>query len=374
MFEKCKALCQDFLDLGVPYFDFLVYKDGKEFFRHMGGVSDLENQTAVQGNERVRLFSCTKPITVTAALQLWEQGKFSLDEPLHKYLPAYKEMTVQAEYGLRKAKTPILIKNLFTMTAGFSYNYRSDALLALREEEPMPSTRQVIDALAKDPLLFDPGDQYRYSLCHDVLGALIEEVSGELLQDYVKNHIFDPLGMDHTFYQTGGEAPEGLAPLYRFNKETGERKLQFSVDRVGPCFVSGGGGCISTTKDYMKFAEALCAGERLLKRETVALIAGDHLTDHQKRTFNLRTRNYGLGMWSPKEGHLRKDIGWGGAGGVMLAVDPERKLSFVYMQHMLHSPNQGLRSKLVNTFLEELEGQTVTRADASDYQKNDLTY
>jgi CubicO group peptidase (beta-lactamase class C family) len=307
-------------------------------------------------------------------MQLWEQGKFQLDDPLYHYLPAYKEMTVQTEDGVRKAQTPIRIKNLFTMTAGFPYNYKSDALMALRERESMPTTRQVIDALAQDPLVFEPADQYRYSLCHDVLGALIEEVSGELLQDYVKNHIFDPLGMTQTCYQPGGEPLADLAPLYRFHKDTGDRVLQPALDRVGPCFVSGGGGCISTAEDYMKFAEALRTGERLLKQQTIDLIAQDHLTERQKRTYTLKNMNYGLGMWSPKPGQQRQDIGWGGAGGVLLAVDRSRGLSFVYMQHMLNSPNQGLRGKLIRTFLTELEGTAPAEQDNMDYKKYSLTY
>ena len=374
MFEATKAFCDGFLEMGVPGFDFLVYRDGKEFFRYMGGCSDLEQQIPMNGKEKMRLFSCTKPITVTAAMQLWEQGKFSLDDPLYKYLPAYKEMTVQTQTGVRKAETPIRIKNLFTMTAGFSYNYKSDALLALREKEPMPTTRQVIDALAEDPLLFEPGDQYRYSLCHDVLGVLIEELSGQSLQEYVKTHIFDRLGMEDTFYQAGGDSVLGLAPLYRFRKDTGRRVLQPALDRVGPCFVSGGGGCITTAEDYMKFAEGLRNGERLLKQHTIDLISRDHLTEHQKRTFPIRNRNYGLGMWSPKEGQLQQDIGWGGAGGALLSVDRSRGMSFVYMQHMLNAPNQGLRSKLIRTFLTELEGGAPPQQDNTDHKNYSLTY
>lgn len=374
IFSATKAKCDSFLEMGVPGFDFLVYRNGEEFFRYTGGYSDLENRLPMNGREKLRLYSCTKPITVTAAMQLWERGVFSLEDPLYRYLPAYRDMMVQDGDCLRKAENPIRIKHLFTMTAGFSYNYKSEALTALRQRNPMPTTRQVIDALAEDPLMFEPGDQYRYSLCHDVLGALIEVWSGQRLQDYVKDHIFDPLGMADTCYHAPGDTLAELAPVYRFCKETGERILQPTQDRVGPCFVSGGGGCISTAADYMKFAEALRTGERLLKRQTIDLMTQNHLTEHQKRTFSIKTQDYGLGMWAPKSGELRQDFGWGGAGGVLLAVDPGRGLSMVYMQHMLDSPNQGLRGGLIRTFLTELEGKMPAAEENADYKNYKLTY
>lgn len=357
MFEKTKAFCDKYLEIGVPCFDLLVYKDGQEFFRYMNGYADLENKIPVNGKERRWIYSCSKPITVTAAMQLWEQGKFLLDDKVSDYLPAFKEMTVQTENGIQKAQNPIRIRNLFTMTAGFSYAYHSPRILALREHTPNPTTRQAIDALAEEPLLFEPGDQYKYSLCHDVLGALIEELSGQSFESYMKENVFDRLGMEDSTYRLTEEALSTMSPLYRFDKEAlVANRLPKTPDRIGTNFVSGGGGCVTTTEDYMKFAEALRTGETLLKRQTLRMMTVDHLTQRQKRTFPLKTLNYGLGMWNPKPDQLRRDIGWGGAGGAILAVDESRGLSFVYMQHMLSSPNQGLRAQMLRTFLKELEG------------------
>jgi len=374
VFEKTKAMCDSFLELGIPGFDLLIYRDGREFFRYIGGFRDLENRLPMTGEERLRIYSCTKPITVTAALQLWEQRKFSLDDPLHAYLPAFREMTVQTEDGLRKAENPILIRHLFTMTAGFSYGFRSPSLLELRRQNPAPTTRQVVDALAGEPLLFEPGDRYRYSLCHDVLGALIEAVSGERLQDYVCRHIFEPLGMEDTTYLLPESEKDTVAPLYRFHKDIGRPVREEAADRMGPAYVSGGGSCITTAADYMKFAEALRDGERLLKRSTIRRLCTDRLTEHQSRTFTIKTADYGLGMWVPREGQLRQDFGWGGAAGAMLAVDPGRGLSVVYLQHLLESPNQGMRSKMLQTFLMELEGLEDTAAEQEDVRNYNLTY
>lgn len=374
MFEKTKAQCDAFLEMGVPGFDFLVYKDGKEFFRYMGGYSDLEKKIPIRGDERRWVYSCTKLITVTCAMQQWEQGKFQLDDLLSDYLPAFREMTVRTEDGIRKAENPIRIRHLFTMTAGFSYRYHSPAIEALCRHTPEPTTRQVIDALAQEPLLFEPGDRYNYSLCHDVLGALIEVWSGQLFQDYAKAHIFDPLGMENTTLRLPLEELGTMSPLYRFDKETGQRTRHPSSDEYGPNYVSGGAGCVTTIDDYMKFAEALRIGERLLKRSTIALMTENHLTDHQKRTFTIQTADYGLGLWAPKAGQLRQDFGWGGAAGALVGMDPGRGLSIVYMQHMLSSPNQGLRGRMIETFLTELEGIADTPKTDNDYQNYSLTY
>ncbi len=374
MFEKTKAKCDAFLEMGVPGFDFMVYKDGKEFFRYMCGHSDLEKSIPIRGDERRWIYSLTKPITVTAAMQLWEQGKFSLEDLLADYLPAFRVMTVLTENGLEKAEHPIKIRNLFTMTAGFSYNYHSPSIQVLCEQTPTPTTRQVIDALAKEPLLFQPGDQYRYSLAHDVLGALIEVWSGQKFQDYVKQHIFDPLGMDSTTLRLPLEELETVSPLYRFDKETGQRTRHPSADEYGPNYVSGGAGCVTTIEDYMKFAEALRTGEKLLKRSTIDLMTTNQLTDRQKRTYTVKTADYGLGLWTPKVGQLRQDFGWGGAAGALLAVDPGRGLSMVYMQHMRNSPNQGLRGAMIETFLSELEGREDSSEAPKDYQNYNLTY
>lgn len=374
MFERTKALCDKCLELGLPGIDFSVYRDGKEFFRYMGGYSDVENGIPMQGNERFRIFSCTKPITVTAAMQLWEQGKFSLDDPVSKYMSAFSEMTVMTETGTKKAENPMLIWHLFTMTAGLSYNYSSPQLKKLLEENPAPTTRQVADALARETLLFEPGDRFNYSLCHDVLGALIEELSGESLQDYVKNHIFDPLGMEQSTYHLPEEEKPTVAALYEFDQETGKRMRIPLSGRLGPNYVSGGASCVSTTSDYMKFAEALRTGERLLKRQTIELMTTNQLSEHQMRTFTLPTMNYGLGMWTAKPGQLRQNFGWGGAAGAMLGVYPRSGLSMVIMQHAKNSPVQGLRKHLGRVFLAELEGDEDIFTETLDFKNYNLTY
>lgn len=362
MFEKTKALCESFLEMGVPGFDLIVYQDGACILRYMGGYSDLEQKLPINGKEKYNIYSCSKPITVTAAMQLWEKGLFQLDDPLSKYMPEFAEMTVKTEDGIVPAKNPILIKHLFEMTAGFSYNLRSPELVRLREEtNGLCPTREVARALAKEPLLFEPGDQFLYSLCHDVLAALVEVLSGQPFAEYVREHIFEPLGMHDSDFLLPVERLEEISSLYMFRESEGVAVPwdKMPVYRIGTQHASGGAGCVSTVEDYIKFAEALRSGEKLLKRETIRLMATDRLTDHQKRTLTFNIKSYGLGMRAPSKDAKRWDYGWGGAAGAYLSIDETNNVSIFYCQHLLASPNQGLRHQVYTTLLEEL-GQQVT--------------
>ena len=125
MFEITKKFCDSFIEMGLPGFDLAVYKGGECILRYMNGYSDLENKVKIQGNERYNIYSCTKGITCVAALQLWEKGLYSLEDKLSDYMPEFEDMFVQTESGIKKAENPILIKHLFEMTAGFSYETES---------------------------------------------------------------------------------------------------------------------------------------------------------------------------------------------------------------------------------------------------------
>ena len=357
MFEKTKALCDSFLEMGVPGFDLIVYQDGREILRHMGGYADLEQKIPVTGKELYNIYSCSKPITVTAAMQLWEKGLFDLNDPLSEFLPEYEQMWVKTEEGLVPAAEPIHMHHLFEMTAGFSYNLRSPQLLALREQtHGLCPTREVARSLAKEPLLFQPGDRFNYSLCHDVLAAVVEVLAGQSFADYTREHIFEPLGMTRTDFLLPMERIEEVCSHYVFRPEQGkaEKCSKLPAYRIGTQHASGGAGCVSTVEDYIKFTEALRSGERLLKRDTVRLMTADRLTDHQKRTMTTTAHGYGLGMRAPMDGYPRRDYGWGGAAGAFLAIDEPNGISLFYAQHLLSSPNQGIRDNIYTMVLEDL--------------------
>lgn len=356
MFEKTKAFCDSFLELGVPGFDLAVYQEGKCILRHMNGYSDLENKVKMTGDERYNIYSCSKVITCVAAMQLWEKGLFSLEDKLSDYMPEFKDMTVKTENGIQKAEHPILIRHLFEMTAGFSYHCRSPhIIMAISETDGRCPTRETMKYLAKEPLLFEPGDRWEYSLCHDVLAALVEIISGEKFETYVKKNIFDIVGMSRSSFMLPEEELNTIAEQYRFENgravNVGKNIVSY---KLGSEYASGGAGGISTVDDYIKFLEALRT-HKLLKVETLKLMMTDRLTEWQKRTYwTQATHGYGLGVRCPKGNKQYTDFGWGGAACAYLAVDVENKISLFFGAHLLSSPAQGLRSMLYRFIRAEL--------------------
>lgn len=380
MFENTKKFCDSFLDLGLPGFDLAVYKDGECILRHIGGYSDLENKIPMNGKERYNIYSCSKVITCVAAMQLWEKGLFSLDDKLSDYMPEFAEMTVKTEDGgVKKAENPIYIKNLFEMTAGFSYNGLSENMMRARSEtDGRCPTRETMKYLAKDPLLFEPGARWEYSLAHDVIAALVEVVSGEKFEDYVKKNIFDPLGMKDSSFMIPDEELDTVCQQYRFEDGVAKNIGKRISYKYGTEYASGGAGCISTVDDYMKFLEALRVGDVILKKETIDLMTTDRLNEQQKKTFwNASTHGYGLGIRCPNGNEKRPDFGWGGAASAWLAVDRVNNISLYFGTHMLSSPIAGLRSSLYSFIHAEMFDISELDAISEDLKKlhnYNLTY
>ena len=379
MFETTKAFCDSFLTLGVPGFDLAVYRDGKCILRHINGYSDLENKIKMNGNERYNIYSCSKAITCVAAMQLWEKGSFRLEDKLSEYMPEFAEMTVKTEDGIKKAENPILIKHLFEMTAGFSYSCRSPQLLAaISETDGKCPTRETMKYLAKEPLLFEPGDTWHYSLCHDVLAALVETVSGEKFEAYVKKNIFDVAGMGRSTFMLPEDELDTIAEQYKFKDgqaiNIGKHIVSY---KLGSEYASGGAGCISTVDDYIRFLEAIRTN-KLLEPETLQLMMTDRLTEHQKRTYWTReTHGYGLGLRCPRWDKKYVDFGWGGAACAYFAIDIENGLSLYFGAHLLSSPVQGLRSMLYRFVHAELNDHTELDGiyeDLKKLQNYKLTY
>lgn len=356
MFEKTKEFCDSFLDLGVPGFDLAIFKDGKCVLRHMNGFSDYENKVRMNGNERYNIYSCSKVITCTAALQLWENGLFSLEDKLSEYMPEFKEMSIRTDDCIKRAEKPILIKHLFEMTAGFSYQLDSPSLQkCVNDTNGRCPTREAMKYLANEPLLFEPGDRWEYSLCHDVLAAFVEIVSGEKFEDYVKKNIFDVVGMSNSTFMLPESKIEIIAQQYRFENGKAINVGKHIVShKIGNEYASGGAGGVSTVDDYIKFLEGL-RNYILLKKETVDIMATDRLTENQKRTYWTKdTHGYGLGVRCPKGDNEYTDFGWGGAAGAYLAVDRKNGISLYLATHLLSSPAQGFRSNLFRLARTEL--------------------
>lgn len=349
-FQQLSDLLDSFIDIGIPGVDCAVYINHEPVFRHSAGYSDLEAKTPINGKETYFIYSCTKVITCATALTLLEKGKFLLTEPLYAYMPEFQ--TMYKENG-EKAENPITIRDLFTMSAGFDYGIESPSIKkVIAEKNGHATTLDIVRAIANEPLYFEPGTHWRYSLCHDVLAGLVEVVSGKKFGDYVKEVIFDPLGMKRSSFGPSDLNRDTLVPLYRFNEETNraERDLIGCKYILTPEYESGGAGIVSCVDDYILFADAMANGgvakngNRILASDTIDLMRINCLDQTAVRDMVWAQHagyGYGLGVRTMidriKGGSIGPigEFGWSGAAGAYTLIDPERRLAVYYAQHML---------------------------------------
>ena len=358
-FDSVRDFLDTFLETGLPGFDCVIYHEGQCVLRHWNGYSNLEEKIPMQGNELYNIYSCSKPITVTAVLMLLERGLIRLEDKLADYIPEFSEMYIvdsEVQAGstdginlsfeekvqtgaLRKAKNPITIRHLLSMKAGFSYDTDSPALqLARKETGGRCPTLETIRYLAKEPLRYEPGEGYGYSLAHDVLAAVIEVITGKRFGQFVEENIFDPLGMTRTTFPLPDSRLDEITEQYHYDPETKTfRNVGKAIEyyKFGSEYESGGAGCISTVDDYIKFLEALRSG-KLLKQETLDLLTTPQVTEEQ---YPNPLYSYGLGMRCPKPGSPMTDFGWGGHAGAYLTMDRKYHFSFFYVQHAVGAPN-----------------------------------
>ena len=361
---------ESLLDSGLPMYDCVIHVGGKEIYRRQGGYIDVAAGLRHRPDTRYFMYSATKPVTCAAALTLLEAGKFRMGDPLYWYLPEYEHMQVADRKPggcptLRPAETPIRIRDLFQMTAGMTYNIHMPALReAIRETGGRAPTREIVRAMAREPLSFDPGDRWQYGFCHDVLGALVEVVSGVRFGDYVDKTIFRPLGMEHSSFHAGADTSD-MAKQYRFNDVT---KKPHEIDLSNPFifgeeYDGGGGGMVSTVEDYIRFADMLANGGvgvngvRILSAATVELMGQGGLTPTQARSFTwegMEGRNYGFGVAVHTEpgvsGSLAPlgEFGWGGAAGSAVYVDPASHTAVFYAQHVMNAHEERVMAAMRN--------------------------
>ena len=378
---QVKALLTRFETMGIPSLDCVIYHKGECVFRYYSGYSDEARTKPVNGRERYNVYSCSKPITCVAALQLVEKGVLGLDDAVYEYLPEFRQLQKrcndrlepvggfsdlfsrnqqkQGDDRLEPVENTMTVRHLFTMTAGLTYNCSSPNLQRGKEEtHGTLSTREAMKYLACDPLIFEPGTSWNYSLCHDVLAAIVEVVSGMRFGSYVKANIFDRLGMSQSTFLLPDEELSTLAAQYRYDAATGKFDFcgpKIQTYKLGTEYESGGAGCISTVDDYIKFLEALRDGEQLLKRDTIAEMTRPQIAGKVQEVFERPGYSYGLGVRCPKPGCDTYDYGWGGAAGAFLAVIPKFEATIYHAQHVLGSPNQSLRPELVKAFIQDLQ-------------------
>jgi len=352
-----KAILIDYLNSlekhGTPGCDCVIYHEHKPVFRHTTGFADAGKTIPLTENNTYWIYSASKVITCTAVLQLIEKGKIGLDDPVYYYLPEYKNLKVRKDSGVETAKNTMTIRHLFTMQSGLNYNLEAPAIKKVIEEtKGEATTRQIIKALADEPLDFEPGTRYQYSLSHDVLGAIIEEASGMKLSTYLDEYIFKPLGMKNTGFELTPERKANMSDQFEFRPDT---MTSVPIAKEN-CYVlsknyeSGGAGLISTANDYILFLDAMCNygtstdGYKLLSPESIDLMRSNQLHDVSKKDFDLLGKigySYGLGVRTlierEKSGARSPlgEFGWDGAAGAYGLIDVENRLAIFYVQHVL---------------------------------------
>ncbi|MDI4647959.1 serine hydrolase domain-containing protein [Cohnella hashimotonis] len=354
----------------IPWAEVLVMHRNETVFRYRAGYEDLEAKTPIGEDRMIYLYSLTKILTCAAALQLVEKGAILLGDALSDYLPEYAEMKVRQQQpdgsdSVEPAERPITVRDLFTMTAGFSYDLTAPALAeaAKRTNGRLP-TREFAAALAKEPLLFEPGTRWNYSLCHDVLAALVEVVDARRFGTYVREEITGPLGMRDTGFFLSETQRSRLVPQYQYDDESCKAvRMDGDWHLVGTEFESGGAGLLSTVSDYALFLNALTNrgtspdGVRILSAAGVDLMRADQLSEHTRGDYNwsqLAGYGYGLGVRT----HISKagsgslsplgEFGWSGAAGALAIIDPESQLTVMYAQHMVNNPEPYVHPRLKN--------------------------
>lgn len=372
-----------YIDKGLlTGYQLVIARDGKVAFTSSQGLADREASRPVADDTIWRIFSMTKPITAVAAMILWEEGRFELHDPVAKFIPEFADTKVWrggtwVKPVLEPQSEPMEMWHLFTHTAGltygFMYQHPVDELYRKAGMEwGFPRDLDLAglcSLLARQPLLFQPGAEWNYSVSLDVLGRVVEVISGQRLGDFMRDRIFEPLGMSDTAFWCSADRAERMSALYMATPGSLAAMRADAADRGvyhEPKLDGGGGGLVSTTGDYVRFAEMLrnrgeLDGRRILAPRTVEYMASNHLPGNADLTAFGRPLfaetsydgvGFGLGMSVTLDPVAAKvpgsvgDFGWGGAASTWFMVDPVEDLTLTFMTQLMPSSTHPLRSQL----------------------------
>lgn len=360
----------------------VIARDGQVGYATAHGLRDREAGLPADWDTRWRIFSMTKPITSVAAMMLYEEGAFALTDPISRFLPEFAQPRVYVRGSDLTAQTvpatePIRIWHLLTHTSGLTYGFHNvhpvDAMYRKSGYEwgtpPGVDLAAATEFWAAKPLLFQPGSEWNYGVSTDVLGRLVEVVSGVPLDEFFRTRIFEPLGMIETGFWVEESALDRLAALYIPEPGTKRAMRNDAFGRTGqrrPDCLSGGGGLVSTPSDYLRFTQFLLRrgeldGMRLLSPRTVDRMTSNHLPggadlEQVGRPVFAETRydgvGFGLGfsvMLDPVKAKTLGSVGefgWGGAASTGFWVDPVRRITALFFTQLLPSSTHPVRPEL----------------------------
>lgn len=367
----------------------LVEKDGREIIYCEEGMADRENHKSIHRDTIFRLYSQTKPVTAACAMILMERGLLDSGTSVAEYLPAYADLKVESPQGICPAQIPVRIHDLLRMTSGLVYpddctesgravdRLYQEACDRLHTDNPV-TTRELADRLAGCPLAFEPGCGWRYGTSADVLGAVIEVISGEKLSEFMQEEIFEPLGMKDTAFWVPKEKQYRLAKAYEtvWDKDGNRSMKLYTGDNLAvrndmaepPAYEAGGAGLVSTLDDYMKFARMLrqngSLGEKqILKPETVHYMCNAQLLPVQQRDMDkwlgLEGYSYGNLMRvckNPSQAVMmsrKGEYGWDGWLGMYFANFPDEGMTILMGTQKKDAGTFALTRKLRNVILSE---------------------
>lgn len=379
--SRATAHLQRYVDDGrLPGWQLLVARGGHVALLEQSGQRDVEAGAPVVEDTLFRIYSMTKPITSVALMTLYEHGRFQLDDPVERFLPELGDLQVfeagtAEDFSTTTAERSVTIRDLLTHTAGFTYGFMQahpvDALYRARDIGGVATRGTLADMITKlgeTPLLFQPGTRWSYSVATDVLGRLVEVLSGQSLDRFLTETILEPLAMVDTGFHVRPEQAPRFAACY---ERAGDGfRLQdapaTSSYLEAPSFLSGGGGLVSTSSDYLRFCRMLLGngeldGQRILGRRTLELMRRNHLpsggdlTSMGQPVFS-ETRYDGIGFglgWSVVLDPARAqvscspgELAWGGMASTAFWVDPAEDLAVIFMTQLIPSSSWPIRREL----------------------------
>jgi CubicO group peptidase (beta-lactamase class C family) len=383
--DRVGALCRRYVDEGkFPGTSVLVAHRGEVAYRDIYGLADIEAGRKLADDTIFRLYSMTKPIVSIALMQLVETGDVLLENPVSRYIPAFKDTRVYAsggpdDYQTTEADRETTVHDMLTHLSGLTYGFQTDPVSAIYRAHGMDfgfrgrNLEETCELLATLPLLFQPGTRWNYSASSDVVGRIVEVVSGQTLDDYFDEHIFGPLGMSDTAFWVPDDKVDRFAQCYV--RQEDRTLLPFPGSYLKPpTMLSGSGGLVGTVDDYHRFCTALLNGgeldgNRIIGRKTLDYMTTNHLPGNQtlvdmgQSTFTevaMDGMGFGLGFGIVLDPAANKSLCspgeymWGGAASTAFWVDPLEEISVVFCTQFLPSnayPNRRQLRWVVNQAL-----------------------
>ncbi|MCA6074062.1 serine hydrolase domain-containing protein [Fulvivirga sedimenti] len=388
--ERIDKFVQSYVDNGrLNGAVVLIEKDGRRVYEKTFGYRNVDSREAMSEDAIFRIASMTKPVISVAAMILYEEGLFSLDDPVSKFIPEFTNPTVvdtynenDTTYTVRPASREITVRDLLSHSSGLGYaqigDSRQNAIYYKNRINggigtPYSPLSEMIPKLAKLPLMNDPGSVFLYGLNTDVLGYFVEVVSGQPLDAFIKERIFDPLGMKDTYFYLPESHKSRLVPLYKYDDKLAEQdsliNLKMTFHRDYPLYsgeyFSGGAGLSSTAEDYMKFARMLLqegkAGDTwILAPQTVRMMHTNQIGDHLMWGDGEMESRFGLGFGIFTRAAFRAygmpegAYGWSGMYASHFWVDPANNVTVVIMRNIWPTPDWDLSQRIVPVIYQAL--------------------